>query len=104
VEEYFYLTEPGRNESDVGVVDMIALSKDELLVRERGSVLGEGNTVRVFLVSLKPADDVADEPTLNAKGLEPVEKTLLFDLVDCPRGGAANPACSPTPSSTTLKA
>ena len=92
VEEFFYLTEPGQ-----GVVEIVALSEDELLVLERGFQSGVGNTVRVFRVSLDGAKDVSDEPSLAAPGLEPVEKELLVDVADCPSGGATTPGTQPNP-------
>ncbi|WP_166178333.1 esterase-like activity of phytase family protein [Rubrobacter tropicus] len=92
VEEFFYLTEPGQ-----GVVEIVALSEDELLVLERGFQSGVGNTVRVFRVSLDGAEDVSGEPSLAAPGLEPVEKELLVDLADCPSGGATTPGTQPNP-------
>jgi hypothetical protein len=52
-----------------------------LLVLERGFVAGKGNTVRIFRVSLKGAEDVSDEPTLAEPGLVPVEKELLVLLM-----------------------
>jgi hypothetical protein len=85
-EEYFYLTEPGQN-----VAEIVALSENELLVLERGFVAGEGNTVRVFRVFLDGAEDVSDEPSLAAPGLDPVEKDLLVDLAACPESGAESP-------------
>jgi len=92
VEEFFYLTEPGQ-----GVVEIVALSEDELLVLERGFQSGVGNTVRVYKVSLDGAEDVSDEPSLAAPGLEPIEKELLVDLADCPSGGATTPGTQPNP-------
>ncbi|MBA2511604.1 MAG: esterase-like activity of phytase family protein, partial [Rubrobacteraceae bacterium] len=92
VDEFFYLTEPGQ-----GVVEIVALSEDELLVLERGFQSGVGNTVRVYKVSLDSAEDVSDEPSLAAPGLEPVEKELLVDLADCPSGGATTPGTQPNP-------
>ncbi|MBA3794048.1 MAG: esterase-like activity of phytase family protein [Rubrobacter sp.] len=92
VEEFFYLTEPGQ-----GVVEIVALSEDELLVLERGFQSGVGNTVRVFRVSLDGAEDVSGEPSLAAPGLEPVEKELLVDVADCPSGGATTPGTQPNP-------
>ncbi len=85
-EEFFYLTEPGQN-----VVEIVALSESALLVLERGFVAGQGNTVRVFRVSLDGAENVSDEPSLAAPGLEPVEKELLVDLAACPESGAESP-------------
>lgn len=91
VEEFFYLTEP-----EQGVVEILALSKDELLVLERGFVAGEGNTIRVFRVSLDGAEEVSDEPSLVAPGLEPAEKELLVDLAACPESGAESPGTQQT--------
>jgi hypothetical protein len=92
VGEFFYLTEPGQN-----VVEILALSEDELLVLERGFQAGVGNTVRVYRVSLDGAEDVSDEPSLAAPGLEPVEKEPLVDLADCPGSGATTPGTQVNP-------
>ena len=91
-EEFFYLADPNQ-----GVVEIVALSEDELLVLERGFQSGVGNTVRVYRVSLDGAEDVSDEPSLAAPGLEPVEKELLVDLADCPSSGATTPGTQPNP-------
>ncbi len=91
-EEFYYLTEPGQSVSEV-----VALSEKELLVLERGFVSGEGNTVRVFRVSLKGAEDVSGEPTLAEPGLQPVQKELLVDLADCPTSGATTPGMQENP-------
>jgi len=91
-EEFYYQAEPGQ-----GVADIVALSDSELLVLERGFVAGEGNTVRIFRVSLKGADDVSSVESLAAPGLEPVEKELLVDLADCPSGGATTPGTQENP-------
>ena len=92
VEEFFYLADP-----NLGVVEIVALSEDELLVLERGFQSGVGNTVRVFRVSLDDAENVSDEPSLASPGLEPVEKELLVDLAGCPSGGATTPGTQPNP-------
>ena len=91
-EEFFYLADPG-----LGVVEIVALSEGELLVLERGFRSGAGNTVRVFRVSLDGAEDVSDEPSLAAAGLEPAQKELLVDLADCPSSGATTPGTQPNP-------
>ena len=91
-EEFFYLADP-----NLGVVEIVALSEDELLVLERGFQSGVGNTVRVYRVSLDGAHDVSDEPSLAATDLEPVGKELLVDLADCPSGGATTPGTQPNP-------
>ncbi len=91
-EEFFYLAESGQ-----GVVEIATLSENELLVLERGFVAGKGNTVRIFQVSLKGAEDVSDEPTLAEPGLVPVKKELLVDLADCPPSGATSPGTQQNP-------
>jgi hypothetical protein len=91
-EQLFYLTEPGQN-----VVEILAPSESELLVLERGFVPGQGNTVRVFRVSLGGAEDVSDEPSLAAAGLEPVAKDPLVDLADCPPGDATTQGTQANP-------
>lgn len=97
VAEYFYQTEPGRTLTDVGVVEMTALSDDHLFVLERGFVAGLGNTIRVFRVSVKDAPDISSEPTLSAPGLMPLEKELVVDVVNCPASGATTPQVQPNP-------
>jgi hypothetical protein len=98
-EQFFYVTDPDREPGDVGVSDMIALSEADLLVLERGFKAGEGNTVKVFRVSLEGATDVSNEPTLAAPGLVPLAKAPLFDLENCPPRGATLPpgATQPNP-------
>jgi hypothetical protein len=91
-EEFYYLADPG-----LGVVEIVALSEDELLVLERGFQRGVGNTVRVYRVSLDGAEDVSGEPSLAAPGLEPLKKELLVDLADCPSSGATTPGTQPNP-------
>jgi hypothetical protein len=70
VEEFFYLTEPGKD-----VTDIAALSETDLLVLERGN--------RIFRASLDGAAGVSNEETLAAPGLVPLKKELLVDLADC---------------------
>lgn len=98
VEQVYYLTGADRAPGDVGVTEIIALSETELLVLERGFVANLGNTVRVYRVSLAGAADVSGQPTLARSDLSPVEKTLLFDLADCPGTGATIPAGAVQPN------
>jgi hypothetical protein len=85
-EEFYYLADSG-----LGVVEISALSERELLVLERGFQAGVGNTVRIYRVSLKGAEDVSGAESLAAAGVEPLEKELLVDLEDCPEGDAESP-------------
>lgn len=91
-EQFFYLAEAGQ-----GVVEIVALSDSELLVLERGFVSGEGNTVRIFRVSLAGAPDVSGEPTLADPRLDPLAKRLLVDLSDCPPASAQSPGTQENP-------
>lgn len=91
-EEFYYLAEP-----EQGVVETLAVSEEELLVLERGFVSGEGNTARIFRVSLGGARDVSGEQSLAAAGVKPVEKELVADLADCPPSGAQTPGTQENP-------
>jgi hypothetical protein len=82
-DEFYYLADPG-----LGVVEIVALSEDELLVMERGFQSGVGNTVRIYRVSLDGARAVSNVESLAATNVEPLQKELLVDLSDCPSGGA----------------
>jgi len=97
-QQYYYLSEPGQ-----GVVDAIALSGRALLVLERGFVAGQGNTVRLFKVSLKGATDVRGVASLADPGLRPVAKRLVVDPGSCPRWGRPTPGPRRTRSSTTTR-
>ena len=93
-EEFYYLADPG-----LGVVEIVALSEDELLVLERGFQAGVGNTVRIYRVSLEGAIDVSGVDSLASSNVEPLQKELLVDLADCPPSGAksAPGAVQPNP-------
>jgi hypothetical protein len=93
-EEFYYLADPG-----LGVVEIVALSEDELLVLERGFQAGVGNAVKIYRVSLAGATDVSGVESLAASNVEPVQKELLVDLAGCPPSGAksAPGAVQPNP-------
>lgn len=100
VQEFFYLTEPGRTTTDVGVAELIALSETHLLVLERGFVAGQGNTIRIFQVSLEEAPEVsavASLATLDAATHDAAlaSKTLMVDVAGCPASGTTNPPDDP---------
>ena len=82
-QEFYYLADPR-----LGVVDVVALSEDELLVMERGFEAGVGNTIRIYRVSLKEAKDISGVESLASSKAEPAQKDLLVDLTDCPPSGA----------------
>lgn len=90
--QYFYLAEPGQ-----GVVEIVAVSERKLLVLERGFVVGQGNTVRVFQINLAGAPNIADEPSLATTSRSAIAKTLLVDLATCPPSGATTPGTQANP-------
>jgi len=90
--EFFYLSD-----ATLGVVELLALQRDELLVLERGFRPGFGNTVRVYRAFLEGATDVRDVASLAEPALQPVGKILLVDLADCPPSGASSPGTQPNP-------
>jgi hypothetical protein len=96
--EYHYQTEPGRAPGEVGAVELLALSDHDLLVMERGWVRDQGNTVRIFQVSLDGAPDVSELSSLAGPLAPlPLPKRLLVDLATCPDGGATSPQVQPNP-------
>ncbi len=77
------------------MAELIALSETHLLVLERGFVAGQGNTIRIFQVSLQDAPEVsavASLATLDAATHDAAlaSKTLMVDVGDCPPSGAVN--------------
>jgi hypothetical protein len=76
----------------VGVVDLVAVSETTLLVLERGVVDGQGNTVRLFSVSLESAQDISGEPTLGAADLVPLAEDTRPGSRRLPSGWRPDPA------------
>jgi len=79
--EVAYLTEPIFAEgapSDNGVSDLAPLSAERLLVLERGYVHGRGNAVRIYVVDLRGARNIAG--LADARHAIPVAKRLVVDL------------------------
>lgn len=79
--EHAYMTDPLPHATgDYGVADLAALSRDDVLVLERGWTRGAGNTARVYRVSLvdpKASCLAASEISADAPVLE---KSLVVDL------------------------
>jgi hypothetical protein len=79
--EHAYATDPMPTDAgDYGIADLCALSRDELLVLERGWSRGYGNTARIYRASL--ADDRSSclaIKTLTAN-VPVLAKSLLVDL------------------------
>ena len=91
-EQFPYLTDP-----NLFIAEVLALSEHELLVLERGFAPDQGNTIRVYYVSLRDAGDVSDVTSLATAGIAPLEKDLVFDLASCPPSGAPNKATQANP-------
>ncbi|GAA3564530.1 esterase-like activity of phytase family protein [Kribbella ginsengisoli] len=91
--QYAYKTDPG-----LSLVELAYVHKDQLVSMERTFVAGVGNTIRVFSVSLRGAEDVTDQASLaDAPDAVFVHKKLLFDLVNCPPSGAVAKQPQPNP-------
>jgi hypothetical protein len=96
--QHAYRTEPlgPGTGGDMGVSELAALSATRLLVLERGFQAGYGSTVRLFLVDLEGAADVASLPSLD--GATPVlPKRLVVDLGTLPSAGFTHPGTQPNP-------
>lgn len=80
VHQYLYLTDRKGH----GLVDLIALSKTQLLALERNYVPGQGNNIRIYHVQLEPATELTG--IISQRSLipapTPAHKTLLIDLHD----------------------
>lgn len=93
VAQYAYKTDPGLSLVELAVVD-----RDTLVSMERTFVAGVGNTIRVFTVSLRRAEDVTARASLaDAPDNVFLQKKLLFDLVNCPPSGAVAKQPQPNP-------
>jgi hypothetical protein len=77
--EHLYLTEPGAY-----VVELVAVSSEQLLVLERGFDLFTIFSGRVFSVSLRGAQDVSGQPSLESSAAAPLTKQQLADIAGCP--------------------
>lgn len=92
-----YRTEPYRGQ--FGVSEMLALSDTEVLVLERDYVVGEGNTVRLFYVSLGeaalgqsgPCGPEVRSPSPLGSSVPVLAKTLVLDFASLPSQGIHHP-------------
>lgn len=79
-------------EADEGLylTELVALDPYHLLAMERGGMAGQGNSIRVYWVDLTDADDVTHgKPVGEHREDAYARRKLLFDLAECPGGGAA---------------
>ncbi|MDB9469060.1 phytase, partial [Dolichospermum circinale] len=91
--EYLYITDPiakapiGGSAADNGLVDLLAIdNRGILLALERSFAVGQGNTIKIYEVTLGGATDIS---TVNSLGgltpnqlaaIQPVQKRLLLNL------------------------
>ena len=83
--EVAYLTDPvfaAGPAGDNGVSDIAPLSPDRVLVLERAWVQGKGNSVRLYEVDLRTAQDVLG--LADARTAVPVAKRLVVDVALLP--------------------
>ena len=66
--------------ADNGIPEILALDHERLLVLERSYAFGVGNIIRLFLVDLRGATDVAGFDSLAGQKYVPASKQLLFDF------------------------
>jgi hypothetical protein len=81
VAEYVYEIDAGAG-APAGLSELLALDGSRYLALERSVkpvALGQGRSVKLFLVDLAGASNVLDRPAL-AGDYRPVTKTLLLDL------------------------
>jgi hypothetical protein len=83
--EVAYLTDPvfaAGPRGDNGVSDIVPLSADRVLVLERAWVEDSGNSVRIYEVDLRTAQDVIG--LADARAAVPVAKRLVVDIARLP--------------------
>ncbi|PCI33882.1 MAG: PEP-CTERM sorting domain-containing protein [Alphaproteobacteria bacterium] len=87
VHEYVYTVEPVHKEtlpfgnfSINGVVDILALDRDQYIVVERSFSTGAGLSVKLYLADLSAATDVLGLHSLKGATYQTAQKTLLLDL------------------------
>lgn len=94
--EFAYVTDPIRafnpaNANDNGLAEMLSLGNGEFIALERSFALNEGNSIRLYKISLAGATDVSGLQSLVSQSYTPVSKELLLTLNQPSLGGAFNP-------------
>ena len=96
--EYLYITDPiakapiGGTAADNGLVDLLAIdNRGTLLALERSFAVGQGNTIKIYEITLQSATDISTVNSLAVNSLggltpdqlaaiQPVQKRLLLNL------------------------
>ena len=91
--EYLYITDPiakapiGGTAADNGLVDLLAIdNRGTLLALERSFAVGQGNTIKIYEISLQGATDINTVDSLSSlttsqlAAIQPAQKRLLLNL------------------------
>jgi myo-inositol-hexaphosphate 3-phosphohydrolase/phosphodiesterase/alkaline phosphatase D-like protein len=91
--EYLYITDPiakapiGGTFADNGLVDLLAIdNRGTLLALERSFAVGQGNTIKIYEITLQSATDISTVNSLSGltpdqlTAIQPAQKRLLLDL------------------------
>ncbi|MBD2152194.1 phytase [Pseudanabaena sp. FACHB-1277] len=91
--EYLYVTDPiakapiGGTAADNGLVDLLAIdNRGTLLALERSFAVGQGNTIKIYEISLQGATDISTIDSLSSlttdqlNAIAPTQKRLLLNL------------------------
>ena len=95
--EFAYVTDPIQalnpaNANDNGISEILAISDTNFLVVERSFALGgEGNSIRIYNVSIANATDVSGFDSLIGQSFVPASRQLLLTLNSQALGGTFNP-------------
>lgn len=84
-------------DTNLGLVELVALRGGGLLAMERGFTAGVGNTVRIYRASTARAKDVTNVPSLATVPGVALRKELVVDMVTCPPSGATAKQPQPNP-------
>ncbi|WP_228039598.1 5'/3'-nucleotidase SurE [Dolichospermum sp. LEGE 00240] len=91
--EYLYITDPiakaptGGTAADNGLVDLLAIdNRGTLLALERSFAVGQGNTIKIYEITLQGATDINTVDSLSSlnanqlAAIQPTQKRLLLNL------------------------
>ncbi|WP_228043664.1 choice-of-anchor I family protein [Dolichospermum sp. LEGE 00246] len=91
--EYLYVTDPiaksptGGTAADNGLVDLLAIdNRGTLLALERSFAVGQGNTIKIYEITLQGATDINTVDSLSSlnanqlSAIQPAQKRLLLNL------------------------
>jgi 3-phytase/alkaline phosphatase D len=91
--EYLYITDPiakaptGGTAADNGLVDLLAIdNRGTLLALERSFAVGQGNTIKIYEITLQGATDINTVDSLGSlnanqlAAIQPAQKRLLLNL------------------------